>query len=114
MFTARNQNGYANVSWVIARWTKRKGLGTKKDSQFYCGQFISKIAKRSRVLTDEVKRDLSVPIHCRELDTTTLRELIDSEGRLIPKVPHAGAPRVGMPKPPRVSMHDLHERMGLM
>ncbi|GKE35424.1 hypothetical protein Tco_1454746, partial [Tanacetum coccineum] len=53
MFDARHQNGYANVAWLIAR--------------------------KSRVLTDDVIRSLSAPIYCRDLDTTTLRELIDSE-----------------------------------
>ncbi|GJV62976.1 retrotransposon ORF1 [Tanacetum coccineum] len=47
-----------------------------------------------------------------DLDTTTLKELIDSEGSLIPEVPHPGAPRVGIPRPPRASMQDLYDRMG--
>ncbi|GJT62409.1 hypothetical protein Tco_1005942 [Tanacetum coccineum] len=54
MFDARHQNGYENVAWLIARWMKRKGAGTQKKSQIYCGQFISKIARKSRVLTDDV------------------------------------------------------------
>nr|GEW14913.1 hypothetical protein [Tanacetum cinerariifolium] len=33
------------------------------------------------------------------LDTTTLRELIDSEGRLILEVPKPGVPRVAIPRP---------------
>ncbi|GJY41748.1 hypothetical protein Tco_0429018 [Tanacetum coccineum] len=28
MFEAKNQNGYANVAWLIARWLKRKGVGS--------------------------------------------------------------------------------------
>ncbi|GJU31882.1 retrovirus-related pol polyprotein from transposon TNT 1-94 [Tanacetum coccineum] len=48
------------------------------------------------------------------LDTTTLRELIESEGRLIPKDPQPGVPRVAIPRPPRASMHDFYERMGSM
>nr|GFA18366.1 hypothetical protein [Tanacetum cinerariifolium] len=47
-------------------------------------------------------------------NTTTLRELIDSEGRIIPKDPQPGVPRVGIPRPPRASMHDLYERMSKM
>ncbi|GJR19480.1 hypothetical protein Tco_0968007 [Tanacetum coccineum] len=93
MFDARNQNGYANVAWLIARWMKRKGGGTKKESQICCGQFISRIARKTRVLTDDVIRSLSAPIYCRDLNTTTLRELIDSEGRLIPEDPQPGVPR---------------------
>ncbi|GJY10704.1 hypothetical protein Tco_0378889, partial [Tanacetum coccineum] len=57
-------------------------------------KLITKIAKKMRVLTDEVLNSLSAPTYCRALDTTTLRELIDSEGRLIPKVPAPGVPRV--------------------
>ncbi|GKA95196.1 hypothetical protein Tco_0817234 [Tanacetum coccineum] len=59
MFDARHQNGYANVAWVIARWMKRKGAGTQKESQ----------------------------ICCEDLDTITLTDLIDAEGNLIPEDP---------------------------
>ncbi|GJS57285.1 hypothetical protein Tco_0652069 [Tanacetum coccineum] len=51
----------------------------------------------SRVLSDEVIRSLSALIYCRDLDTTTLRELIDSEGRLIPKALRPNVPRVAIP-----------------
>ncbi|GJR59909.1 hypothetical protein Tco_1502071 [Tanacetum coccineum] len=114
MFDARHQNGYANVAWLIARWMKRKGAGTQRESQICCGQFITKLARKSRVLIDDVIRSLSAPIYCRDLDTTTLRELIDSEGRLIPEDPQPGVPRVGIPRPPRASMQDLYDRMGRM
>ncbi|GKF03691.1 hypothetical protein Tco_0030614, partial [Tanacetum coccineum] len=56
MFDAGQQNGYANMAWLIARWIKRKGAGTQKDSQNYCGQFITKLARKSRVLSDEMLR----------------------------------------------------------
>ncbi|GJV35132.1 hypothetical protein Tco_1407609 [Tanacetum coccineum] len=49
-----------------------------------------------------------------DLDTTTLGELIDSEGRLIPKDPQPGVLRVGIPRPPRASMQDLYDRIGRM
>nr|GEX68502.1 hypothetical protein [Tanacetum cinerariifolium] len=75
------------------RWIKRKGAGTQKESQICCGQFISKIARKSRVLTDDVLRSLSAPVYCRDLDTTTPRELIDSESRLIHEDPQPGVPR---------------------
>ncbi|GJZ40312.1 hypothetical protein Tco_0586875 [Tanacetum coccineum] len=61
IFDTRHQNGYANVAWLIAR--------------------------NSRVLTDDVVRSLSASIYCRDLDTTLLRDLIDSEGKLIPEDP---------------------------
>ncbi|GJU90117.1 hypothetical protein Tco_1302540, partial [Tanacetum coccineum] len=114
MFDARHQNGYANVAWVIARWMKRKGAETQKESQIFYGQFISKIARKCRVLTEDVVRSLSAPIYCRDLDTITLRDLIDSEGKLIPEDPQPGVPRVGIPRPPRASMQDLYDRMGRM
>ncbi|GKC76999.1 hypothetical protein Tco_1127773, partial [Tanacetum coccineum] len=47
------------------------------------------------VLTEDVVRSLSAPIYCRDLDTTPLRDLIDSEGKLIPEDPQPGVPRVG-------------------
>ncbi|GJU67633.1 hypothetical protein Tco_1253892 [Tanacetum coccineum] len=114
MFDARNQNGYANVSWVIAKWMKKKGVGTQKESQICYGQFISKFARKCRVLTEDVVRSLSAPIYCRDLDTTTLRYLIDSDGKLIPEDLQPGVPRVGIPRPSRASMQDLYDRMGHM
>ncbi|GKD68765.1 hypothetical protein Tco_1322855, partial [Tanacetum coccineum] len=80
----RNPNGYANVSWMIAR-----------------------IARSKHFLSDEVLDSLSALIYCRALDTTTLRVFIDSKGRLIPEVPEPGVPRVAIPKHPRESMLDL-------
>ncbi|GJY60831.1 hypothetical protein Tco_0461488 [Tanacetum coccineum] len=82
------------------------------DARHQNRKFITKIARKARVLSDEVIRSLSVLIYCRDLDTTTLRELIDSEGRLIPEDPQPGVPRVAIPRPPRASMQDLYERMG--
>ncbi|GJS49007.1 hypothetical protein Tco_0599128 [Tanacetum coccineum] len=84
MFDARHQNGYVNIAWVIAKWMKRKEVGTYKESQICCGQFISKLAMKCRVLTEDVVRSLSAPIYCRDLDTTTLRDLIDFDGSLQP------------------------------
>nr|GEX14563.1 hypothetical protein [Tanacetum cinerariifolium] len=87
MFDARHKNGYAKVAWVIARWTKRKGDGTQKEIQICYGQFISKISRKCRVLTEDV---------------------------LIPEDPQPGIPRVGSPRPPIVSMKDLCDRIGRM
>ncbi|GKE17054.1 hypothetical protein Tco_1424631, partial [Tanacetum coccineum] len=83
IFEDRHQSGYANVAWVIAKWMKKKGAGSQKDSQICCGQFISKIARKSKDLTKEIIRSLSTPVYCIDLDRTTLREFIDSEDRLI-------------------------------
>ncbi|GJV26107.1 hypothetical protein Tco_1378802 [Tanacetum coccineum] len=114
MFDARHQNGYENVAWVIARWMKRKGARTKKESQICCGQFISKIARKFRVLTEDVVRSLSALIYCRDLGTITLRGLINSEGKHIPEDPQLGVPKVGIPRPPRAFMRDLYDMMGRM
>nr|GEU71538.1 hypothetical protein [Tanacetum cinerariifolium] len=88
MFHTRHQNGYENVAWLIAR--------------------------KSRVLTKDVLRSLSALIYCRDLDTTTLKELIDSKSRLIPEDPQPGVPRVCIPRPLRASMQDLYDMMGRM
>ncbi|GKD80063.1 hypothetical protein Tco_1342684 [Tanacetum coccineum] len=114
MFDARHQNGYANVAWLIARWMKRKGAGTQKESQICYGRFITKIARKARVLNDVVIRSLSTLIYCRDLDTTTLRELINSEGRLIPEDPQPGVPIVSILRPPKASMQDLYKKVGNM
>ncbi|GKA37677.1 hypothetical protein Tco_0724242 [Tanacetum coccineum] len=66
------------------------------------------------VLTEDVVRSLSALIFCRDLDTTTLRDLIDSDGKLIPEDPQPGVPRVGIPRPLRASIQDLYDRMGRM
>ncbi|GKC60551.1 hypothetical protein Tco_1088149 [Tanacetum coccineum] len=65
-----------------------------------------------RVLTEDVVRSLSTQVYCRDLDSTTLRDLIDSDGKLIPEDPEPGVPRVGIPRRPRASMQDLYGRMG--
>ncbi|GKF03176.1 hypothetical protein Tco_0030099, partial [Tanacetum coccineum] len=60
---------------------------------------------------------MSTPVYCRDLDSTTLREFIDSEDRLIPEIPVDDIPRVAAQRAPRVqraSMQDLYERMGIM
>ncbi|GJY71157.1 hypothetical protein Tco_0474860 [Tanacetum coccineum] len=86
-------------------YDKRKGAGTRKESQICYRQFISKIARKCRVLTEVVVRSLSALIYCRDMDTITLRDLIDSEGKLIPEDPQLGVPRVGIPRPPKASMN---------
>ncbi|GJT67288.1 hypothetical protein Tco_1018768, partial [Tanacetum coccineum] len=42
------------------------------------------------------------------LNTTTLRELINSKDRLIPEALEPGVLRVAIPRPPRASMQDLY------
>ncbi|GKD07718.1 hypothetical protein Tco_1187403 [Tanacetum coccineum] len=109
---AKNQNGYENVAWLIERCLKRKGVGNQRDSMIYYGQLITKIARRAHLLTGEVVNGLSAPIYYRSLDTTTLRELINSNGRLIAEDPAPGDPIVAIPRPPHHSISDLYNRMG--
>nr|GEY35553.1 retrotransposon Orf1 [Tanacetum cinerariifolium] len=59
---------------------------------------------QNRVLTEDVVRSLSASFYYRDLDTITLKELIDSDGKLILEDPQPGVPRVGIPRPPRASM----------
>nr|GEX61156.1 hypothetical protein [Tanacetum cinerariifolium] len=77
-------------------------------------EFIPKLARKCKVLTEDVVRSLSAPIYCRDLDATTLRDLINSDGKLIPEDPQPSVPRVGIPRPPRASMLDLYDMMGRM
>nr|GEW11280.1 hypothetical protein [Tanacetum cinerariifolium] len=80
-------------------WIKRKGVGTQRESLICCRQFTIKLARKARVLSYEVLRSLSALIYCRDLDTTTtLRELIDSKGRLILEAPELDVPRVAIPR----------------
>nr|GEV31827.1 hypothetical protein [Tanacetum cinerariifolium] len=68
--------------------------------------------RKCMVLTEDVVRSLSALIYCRDLNTTTLRDLIDSDGKLILEDPQPGVPRVGIPRPLRASMQDLYDRIG--
>ncbi|GKA14616.1 hypothetical protein Tco_0694262 [Tanacetum coccineum] len=92
MFEAKHQNGYLNVAWLISKWHKRKGFGSQRDSMICCGHFITRIAKRMGLLTDEVLNSLSATIYCRALDAITLKELIGQDGRLIAEDPAPGVP----------------------
>ncbi|GJS04997.1 reverse transcriptase domain-containing protein [Tanacetum coccineum] len=40
--------------WFVSKDDWRKGVRTKKESQIFCGQFISKLARKCRVLTEDV------------------------------------------------------------
>ncbi|GKE51858.1 hypothetical protein Tco_1487014, partial [Tanacetum coccineum] len=83
MFEAKNQDGYANVTWVITKWMKRKGDGSQREHNFLWA-----------------------------LDRITLRELIGPNGKLIIEASMPGATRVAMHVPPRPLMHNLYDRMG--
>ncbi|GJW58637.1 hypothetical protein Tco_0105368 [Tanacetum coccineum] len=80
------------------------GLLSMFDARHQNRQFITKLARKARVLSDEVLRSLSSSVYCKYLDTTTLRELIDSEGRLNPEDLQPDVPRVAIPRAQRASM----------
>nr|GEW49352.1 retrovirus-related Pol polyprotein from transposon TNT 1-94 [Tanacetum cinerariifolium] len=66
-------------------------------------QFMQSFAT-SFIRSMNLMKSLSAPIYCIDLDATTLRELIDSEGSLIPDDPQPGVHRVGIPRPLRASI----------
>nr|GEW54995.1 hypothetical protein [Tanacetum cinerariifolium] len=84
------------------------------DDELRTKKLITKIARKMRVLTDEVWNSLSALTYCRALDTTTLKELINSKDRLIPEDPTPRVPRVVVPRGLRPSMQDSYNRMGCM
>ena len=79
MFEDRNREKYANVAWVIVRWMKRKGNGTQKGSKIICEQFMTRIARRMKLLIDDTLSTYSTPTPWMKLDDATLRELIGSD-----------------------------------
>ncbi|GJX88672.1 hypothetical protein Tco_0340686 [Tanacetum coccineum] len=74
------RNLYANVAWLLAKWMKRKGVGTHRERE--------------------------------TLDVLTLRELTGPNGKLIPKDPAPGIPRVATPKGQRPTITDLYDKIG--
>nr|GEW27935.1 hypothetical protein [Tanacetum cinerariifolium] len=107
------QEYWLSISRVDNLGLSRSHTSTIKSLIFYGDSHDDHLWK-SRVLTDDVIRSLSASIYCRDLDMTTLRDLIDSAGRLIPEDPQPGVPRVGVHRPPRASMQDLYDRMDMM
>ncbi|GJV78732.1 hypothetical protein Tco_1514602, partial [Tanacetum coccineum] len=107
-----NEEIFTYVAWIRA-FNIKEPIYAELYHEFYSTyefnetpKWVCKCGLADYELDEEKKRwSLSALIYYRDLDTTTLRELIDSEGRL---------PRVGIPRPPRVSMQDLYDRMGSM
>nr|GEY67473.1 hypothetical protein [Tanacetum cinerariifolium] len=106
---------FTSVAWIRA-FNINEPIYAKLFHKFYStyefDEFISKLARKCRVLTEDVVRSLSGLIYCTDLDTTTLRDLIDFDGKLIQEDPQSSVPRVGIPRPPRESVQDLYNRMG--
>ncbi|GJS44616.1 hypothetical protein Tco_0594737 [Tanacetum coccineum] len=82
----------------------------RRTVQIVCGQFISKIARKNKVLTEEIVRTLSTPVYYRDLDSTTLRELVDSKDRLIPDIPNDDVQRVSSQRAPREAIERMEYR----
>nr|GEY97735.1 hypothetical protein [Tanacetum cinerariifolium] len=91
-------------SLSLLEFTRRLGLYTSAEIQ----------EEGFHVYFKEVLNVLSAPIYCRSLDATTLRELIGPNERLISEDPSPGVPRFAMPRPLRLTLQDLSDRMGRM
>ncbi|GJX09191.1 hypothetical protein Tco_0199050 [Tanacetum coccineum] len=112
IFKANHQNGYANVTWLIAKWMKKKGIGIQRESLICYGQFVTRIAKRLSVLSNAMLNGLNVPTYCRLLDANTLRELICSNGRLIPEETTPSILRVTTPRAIYPTTYDVYDTIG--
>ncbi|GJV55067.1 ribonuclease H-like domain-containing protein [Tanacetum coccineum] len=69
------------------------------------------IAKRLGILSDEVLNGLSAPTYCRTLDAKILRELIGSNGRLIPEDIAHSILRVATPRAQCPTTSDLYDKI---
>ncbi|GKC66765.1 hypothetical protein Tco_1099363 [Tanacetum coccineum] len=93
---------------------KRKGTSIQEGSQIVYGQFVTKLAKKLHLSTDDLFEGLRASILCRSMDFTTLKELICLDGRLIADDPSPGVLRFAIPRPPRPTLQDLFDGMGRM
>ncbi|GKF62703.1 hypothetical protein Tco_0182757 [Tanacetum coccineum] len=107
MFEDRHHERCANITWVISKWMKRKGMGIQEGSQIVYGQFVTKLANKLRILSNEVLYGLRALIFYRSLDATTLREVIGHDGRLTTEYPALCVPRFSIPRPPHPTLNDL-------
>ncbi|GKB51755.1 hypothetical protein Tco_0902508 [Tanacetum coccineum] len=98
-----------NELWLLTM--KKKGVGTQRESLICCGQFVTRIAKRLSILSDEVLNGLNAPSYCRTLDGNILRELIGSNGRLIPKEIAPSTPRVATPRASRPTTSNVYDKI---
>ncbi|GKD46816.1 hypothetical protein Tco_1271461, partial [Tanacetum coccineum] len=94
--------------------------GLKNDDDFSADQYwlnissektLTLIAKRLGILSDEVLNGLSTPTYCRTLDANILRELIGSNGRLIPEEIAPSIPRVATPRASHPTTSDVYARV---
>ncbi|GJX75677.1 hypothetical protein Tco_0322488 [Tanacetum coccineum] len=65
------------------RWMKRKGVGTQKESQICCGQFISKISRKSRGILIPEDLQLGVPrVGAPRPPRASMQDLYNRMGRM--------------------------------
>ena len=107
MFEDRNNECYANVAWVIAVRMKKKGKGTQEGSKIICGQFVTRIARRMRLWSDDNLNSYSTPTPCKKLNETNLRELIGRDGKLIAWDSQPGVARLVPPRPHRPTVMEV-------
>ncbi|GJS21616.1 reverse transcriptase [Tanacetum coccineum] len=104
------KKGTHDAIWVVV-----ETLTPKSAHKFYpSGRLCVLTEIRSLRLSFERITDRAWGTRLKDLDITTLKDLIDFDGKLILKDPQPGVPRVGIPRPPRASMQDLYDRMGRM
>ncbi|GJV00507.1 hypothetical protein Tco_1329777 [Tanacetum coccineum] len=84
--------------------------GLRNDDHFNANKYWLSISSEEELI---LSRSLDKTIR-NLLDVITLRELIGSNGRLIPDDPQLGVPRGAMPRPLCPTIQDLYGRMGCM
>nr|GEU94854.1 putative ribonuclease H-like domain-containing protein [Tanacetum cinerariifolium] len=118
-----NKGSYTKEEEAIGQWCIEirltdpygniylQGFTTKKTDRK-----LSKLWERTMMRSDHQDPNAidNMKLWKRYLVTTTLKDLNESEGKLISEDPQLGVPRVGVPRPPRASMQDLYDRMGRM
>nr|GEW08694.1 hypothetical protein [Tanacetum cinerariifolium] len=114
---------FTSVAWIRA-FNINEPIYTELCHEFYLTYEFDKFYTDNELQTKKiikfrlggrnVLRSLSATVYCRDLDTTTLRELIDSESRLISKDLQSSVPRVGIPRPSKESMQNLYASIGRM
>ena len=76
------------------------------------GQFVTRIARRMKLLTDDNLNSYSTPTPCKKLNETTLRELIGKDGKLIDEDPQPGVARLVPPRPHRPTIMEIYQKLG--
>ncbi|GJS04731.1 hypothetical protein Tco_0321239 [Tanacetum coccineum] len=75
----RNQDGYANAAWVIAKWMKRKGAGSQREHDLLWSVHYAYGAKDELLITEAPMPGaprVAIPVHSRP----SMQDLYDSMG----------------------------------